>query len=71
MSDAIQKPKPQSPRARAWRRLRGQAMVEYSVVTHFILIGGTFTFLQSYVQFYDALTKFYKGVYFVLNNAAI
>ncbi len=73
MSDFVptrQAKQPVSIRARR-RRLRGQAMVEYSIVTHFILLGGTLTFLQVYVQFYDNLAKFYEGIYFVLNNAAI
>lgn len=54
-----------------WRRFRGQAMVEYSVVTHAILIGGGTMLLPLIVKFYDALSKFYDSVYFVLNSAAI
>jgi hypothetical protein len=46
-------------------------MVEYSVVTHAILIGGGTMLLPLIVKFYDALSKFYDSVYFVLNSAAI
>lgn len=71
MSTAQKDPKAMSVRRRTWRRLRGQAMVEYSVVTHAILIGGGGMLLPLIVKFYEGLSKFYDSVYFVLNSAAI
>lgn len=55
------------------RRLsrRGQAMVEYSIITHFILIGGVSLMLPLIVRLYDGLSKYFEGIYFVLSSGAI
>ncbi len=50
---------------------RGQAMVEYSIVMHFVLLGGTLLMLTVIGDLYDALTTFYDSIYFVLNTAAV
>ncbi|MEW5740088.1 MAG: hypothetical protein AB1938_14240 [Myxococcota bacterium] len=55
------------------RRLsrRGQAMVEYSVITHFLLIGGTVLLLPVITKLYEGLSKYFESIYFVLHTAAI
>ena len=50
---------------------RGQAMVEYSVVTHFLLIGGTLALLPVMSILYDSLSKFYESIFFVLSTGAV
>jgi len=57
---------------RALKRLqRGQAMVEYSVITHAIVIGGGLALLPVIAKLLEALDTFYQGIYFVLENGAI
>lgn len=55
------------------RRLsaRGQAMVEYSVITHFLLIGGTVLLLPVITKLYEGLSAYFESIYFVLHTAAI
>ena len=53
------------------RRPRGQAMVEYSVVTHFLLIGGSLALLPVMTKLFDALSKYYESIFMVLNSGAI
>ena len=50
---------------------RGQAMVEYSVVTHFLLIGGTGVLLVVVPRLFEGITKFYDSVYTVVETAAL
>lgn len=50
---------------------RGQAMVEYSVVAHAILIGGSMLLLPMISELFKALTSFYDSVYTVLQSAAV
>jgi len=50
---------------------RGQAMVEYSVVTHFLLIGGTLALLPVMSILYNSLSKFYESIFFVLRTGAV
>ena len=69
MSAPEQHPVP-TPR-RASCRQRGQAMVEYSVISHFMLVGGGLALLPVMMKFYEALSKFYEGVFFVLERGAI
>ncbi len=52
-------------------RPRGQAMVEYSLVTHFILLGGSLALLPVMAKLYEALTTFYESIFFVLTSGAI
>ena len=60
------------PTRRSDRRSpRGQAMVEYSVVTHFLLIGGTLALLPVMSILYDSLSKFYESIFFVLSTGAV
>ena len=53
------------------RSPRGQAMVEYSVVTHFLLIGGTLALLPVMSILYNSLSKFYESIFFVLSTGAV
>lgn len=56
------------------RAPRGQAMVEYSIVSHFLLLGGgalMFFVFGKNGGLLDGLNQFYDSVYFVLENAAL
>jgi Flp pilus assembly pilin Flp len=53
------------------RRPRGQAMVEYSLVSHFMLIGGSLLLLPVINQLLKAITTFYDSIYTVIQTAAI
>lgn len=55
----------------ARRAPRGQAMVEYSVIAHFILIGGGLLLLPVITRVFEGLNTFYDSVYTVLQTAAI
>ena len=52
------------------RLRRGQAMLEYTMVAHMILIGGTVAAWPFLVRLLNALTIYYQSIYFVLNAAA-
>lgn len=53
------------------RSPRGQAMVEYSVVTHFLLIGGSLALLPVMSILYNSLSKYYESIFFVLSTGAV
>lgn len=53
------------------RAPRGQAMVEYSVISHFILFSGTLLLLPVITKMFEGLTKFYDSVYTVIQTAAL
>jgi len=53
------------------RSPRGQAMVEYSVVTHFLLLGSTIALMPMIAKLFEAFSKFYESIFFVLNSGAI
>lgn len=53
------------------RAPRGQAMVEYSLVTHFLLVGGALALMPVMSKLFDAFTQFYAGIFFVLTSGAI
>lgn len=53
-------------RARRHRLARGQAMLEYTWVTHAILIGGTMAMWPFWSYLMNALDKYYQSIYFVL-----
>jgi hypothetical protein len=46
-------------------------MVEYSVVSHAILFLGAASIMPVMAKLFDAFTKFYESVFFVLNSGAI
>lgn len=53
------------------RSPRGQAMVEYSLVTHVLFIAGTFSMMPLISWLFDALSKYYESIYFVLKSGAV
>lgn len=53
------------------RSPRGQAMVEYSVVTHFLLLGMTPPLMFVMSTLYDSLSKYYESIFKVLQNGAV
>ncbi|MFO0597230.1 MAG: hypothetical protein U0228_18095 [Myxococcaceae bacterium] len=46
-------------------------MVEYSVVSHFLLVGGTLALLPVMGTLFEAFSKFYESLFYVINNGAI
>jgi hypothetical protein len=62
--------KPASPLSRL-RKPRGQAMVEYTVIAHFMLMGGAFVLLPLFIKMVEKLGVFYDSVYFVIERAAL
>jgi hypothetical protein len=55
------------------RRTRGQSMVEYSIVSHAILLLGTGAAMgiSQYLQLFDALDTYLRSVYTVLAMGAV
>lgn len=56
---------------RRLRAPRGQAMVEYSVISHFILIGGTLLLLPVVTELFNGISQFYDSVYTIIETAAV
>lgn len=50
---------------------RGQAMLEYSLVTHLILGGGTLMFMVVFVRFMNSLNMFFDSIYYVLQSSMV
>lgn len=59
------------PKAAKRRSPRGQAMIEYSIVSHFLLIGGSLALLPMIVKLFEGISLFYDGVYTVIETAAL
>lgn len=57
--------------AKRLRAPRGQATVEYSLVSHAILLGGALPMIVIMNKLFDAFSTFYASIYFVLNSGAI
>jgi len=57
--------------ARRLKAPRGQAMVEYSVITHFLLIGGSGVLLVVVPRLFEGISQFYDSVYTVVETAAL
>lgn len=66
-------PSMSSERRRWWRRVkpRGQAMVEYSIVSHFLLLGGGMALLPVIAEVLKALDIYYQGIYYILEIGAV
>ena len=50
---------------------RGQAMVEYTIIAHAMLLGTTMALLPMVSRLLEALSAYYESLYFVLRTAAI
>lgn len=50
---------------------RGQAMLEYSLVTHLILGGGTLMFMVVFVRFMNSINQFFDSIYYVLQSSMV
>jgi len=50
------------------RRPRGQAMVEYSFISHAILVGGTLFAWPFTSALLQALNTYYESIYWVLTS---
>ena len=48
---------------------RGQAMVEYTMVTHVLLLGGTFLLWVFTTTLMNAISAFYESVYWILTSS--
>ena len=47
----------------------GQAMVEYSTITFFMLVGGGGTLLTTFLpKFLDAMNAYLDSVYYIINQ---
>jgi hypothetical protein len=53
------------------RSPRGQAMLEYSAVSHYLLIGGAGTLLYFAKELYNMLSLYFEGIYFVLRSSSV
>jgi len=55
------------------KRSRGQSMVEYSVVSHAVLLlgAGTAMGISQYLRLFDALDTYLRSVYTVLSMGAV
>lgn len=68
---AMSKRKSATTEPRVRRAPRGQAMIEYSLVSHALLLGGAFAMLPLMGVLFQSFSKFYENLFFVLNNGAI
>lgn len=50
---------------------RGQAMIEYSLVSHLILGLGASTMLFFYVRLMTAINLFFNSIYYVLQSSLV
>ena len=50
---------------------RGQAMLEYSLISHFILIGGSLALLPIMTRLFEGISLFYDSVYAVIQTGAL
>lgn len=55
------------------RRSRGQAMIEYSIVTHALLAIGAASAMgiSQYLRLFEGLDIYLKSIYFVLQTGAV
>jgi hypothetical protein len=51
-----------------FRAPRGQAMLEYSLVAHALLLGGVFLTWPFLVHLMTALSLYFKSIYFVVSS---
>lgn len=66
------RPTSDRPEGRLKRRPpRGQAMLEYSAVSHYLMIGGAGTLLYFAKELYNMLSLYFEGIYFVLRSSSV
>ena len=53
----------------ALRLRRGQAMIEYTLITHVLMLGGTFTLWVFSSYLFNAISKFYESIYWILMSS--
>jgi hypothetical protein len=58
-------------RRRKLKAPRGQAMIEYSIITHFILFFGALGLMPAIVWLFRGLNTYYDSVYLVLQSSSI
>lgn len=58
-------------RRRKLRAPRGQAMVEYSMISHLLMIGGSGTLLFFAKELFNALGQYFEGIYFVIRSSCV
>jgi hypothetical protein len=46
-------------------------MVEYSVVSHFLLMGGSLVMMKIIPRLFEGINEFYNSVYTVIETAAL
>ena len=54
--------------ARRLRYLRGQAMVEYTMVAHALLFGGAVAIWPFLTYLMRALSIYFKSIYFIISS---
>jgi|GEM_PF-1858196 len=52
-----------------WRRRRGQAMVEYSMVVHVLALAGGVAIITVLPMLMNALNTYLNGLYYMINLA--
>lgn len=60
-----------SPRRRRGLSTRGQALVEYSLISFLLLLGGSAVLLVVIDQLFDGLNEFLNSIYTVIQTAAL
>ncbi len=58
-------------RRRRLRAPRGQAMVEYSMISHLLMIGGGTTMLFLSKELFNKLSLYFDGIYYVLQSSCV
>lgn len=67
----VKRNQPSAANRGARRAPRGQAMVEYSIISHALLLGGGVAMLPIVIRLINALSTYFASVYFVLSTGAL
>ncbi|MCL2012350.1 MAG: hypothetical protein FWG75_06150 [Cystobacterineae bacterium] len=57
-----------TPRKSRRRLQRGQAMVEYSLIGHVLMVGGVAAAWPFFTVLMNAFNAYYQGIFFVLTS---
>ncbi|ATB29467.1 hypothetical protein [Melittangium boletus] len=60
---------PKRPLPTRWRRRRGQAMAEYSMVVHVLALAGGVAIITVLPMLMNALNRYLNGLYYMINLA--